>query len=315
MAIALSVGVGVVQIPTSARTFGSSAPSVRTTERRSDAALQQAVRQQLVAVAKPETHDANLLSERVKEEFFRTEIPYGSLIYREAMRNELPPELVAAVVKAESDFRPRLKSHKNALGLMQLMPRTGALMGARNLLDPADNVRAGTRYLRYLYGRYGKDHAKVIAAYNAGPGNVARFGGIPPFRETHNYLKRVAVNHAEYSRRLARRLVAKDLGVEVAERMQLPSRRIDRALRSVKLAALPPRIENAAMTEAPMMETSIVDLSQRVEETLAQPAAPAEPLDTVASTPLEPTPAAEMIPEMIPAATEVSEPGEVGTIQ
>jgi soluble lytic murein transglycosylase-like protein len=137
-----------------------------------------------------------------REDFFRTEVPYGPIIYREALRNRLPPELVAAVVEAESDFRPRLRSEKEALGLMQIIPETGRLMGARDLYDPNQNVRAGVRYLRYLSDRYDGDLPLVLAAYNAGEGNVSRFGGIPPFRETRDYVQRVAASRRLFQKRL-----------------------------------------------------------------------------------------------------------------
>jgi soluble lytic murein transglycosylase-like protein len=127
----------------------------------------------------------------VKEEFFRSQVPYGSIIYREAVRNHLPPELVAAVVESESDFRVHLVSEKNAQGLMQIIPSTGRLMGAEDLFNPSQNIAAGTRYLRYLFDRFG-DQRIVLAAYNAGEGNVEKFGGVPPFPETVNYLQKVS---------------------------------------------------------------------------------------------------------------------------
>lgn len=152
--------------------------------------------------------DESLTLDLVRAEFFRSEVPYGAIIYREAKRQGLPPELVAAVVQAESDFRPALLSHKNAQGLMQLIPSTGELMGARDLLDPADNVRAGARYLRYLHDRFKGDETLILAAYNAGPTAVRQFGGVPPYRETRNYLKRVASARLNYERRIARRHAA-----------------------------------------------------------------------------------------------------------
>lgn len=135
--------------------------------------------------------------EHAKEEFFRTKVKYGSIIYREARRNNLPPELVAAVVEAESDFREKLVSHRDARGLMQILPSTGRLMGTENLLDPDANVAAGTKYLRYLIDRF-QDERIAIAAYNAGEGNVERFGGVPPFPETQNYLRRVDERKTRY---------------------------------------------------------------------------------------------------------------------
>jgi soluble lytic murein transglycosylase-like protein len=139
--------------------------------------------------------------EITKEAFFRAQVPYGAIIYREARRNNLPPELVAAVVESESDFRPRLQSNKNALGLMQIVPETGRLMGAENLFNPEENIAAGTKYLRYLFDRFG-DEKIVLAAYNAGEGNIERFGGVPPFPETLNYLQRVAERRTDYAQRV-----------------------------------------------------------------------------------------------------------------
>lgn len=132
-----------------------------------------------------------LMTEDVKHAFFKAEIPFGSLIYSEAKKNNLPPELVAAVAHTESKFVPTARSHAGAVGLMQLVPRTGRWLGAKNLTDPVQNVQAGAKYLRYLTDRFDGNTQKAIAAYNAGEGNVRRFGGIPPFRETRNYVSRV----------------------------------------------------------------------------------------------------------------------------
>jgi len=130
-------------------------------------------------------------AEAVKEHFFKTQVPFGSLIYNEAKKNDIAPELVAAVVHTESKFVPTARSHAGAVGLMQLVPKTGRWMGARDLTNPAQNIAAGTKYLRYLSDRFDGDQQKIIAAFNAGEGNVRRFGGVPPFRETRNYITRV----------------------------------------------------------------------------------------------------------------------------
>ncbi|HEX7192474.1 MAG TPA: lytic transglycosylase domain-containing protein [Thermoanaerobaculia bacterium] len=113
------------------------------------------------------------------------------MIYSEARKNNLSPELVAAVVNTESKFNPGARSSVGAVGLMQLVPRTGRWMGASNLLDPVQNIQAGARYLKYLSDQFNGDQQKIVAAYNAGPGNVQRFNGVPPFRETQNYVARV----------------------------------------------------------------------------------------------------------------------------
>jgi soluble lytic murein transglycosylase-like protein len=125
-----------------------------------------------------------------KEDYFRTHVPYGEIIFREARRNDLAPELVAAMVHTESDFRPGLVSHKTAQGLMQIVPATAALLGVDDPFDPEKNIAAGTRYFRYLLDRF-DDETMALAAYNAGEGNVARYGGIPPFAETRDYISKV----------------------------------------------------------------------------------------------------------------------------
>jgi soluble lytic murein transglycosylase-like protein len=125
-----------------------------------------------------------------KEDYFRTNVPFGAIIYREARRNDLPPELVAAMVHTESDFRPGLVSGKSAQGLMQIVPSTAALLGVDDPFDPEKNIAAGTRYFRYLLDRF-DDQTIALAAYNAGEGNVARFGGVPPFQETRQYIAKV----------------------------------------------------------------------------------------------------------------------------
>lgn len=125
-----------------------------------------------------------------KEDYFRSQVPYGAIIYREARRNDVPPELIAAMVRAESDFRPGLVSNKSAQGLMQIVPGTARLLGVANPFDPEQNIAAGTRYFRYLLDRF-DDETVALAAYNAGEGNVSRFGGIPPFAETRAYIARV----------------------------------------------------------------------------------------------------------------------------
>jgi soluble lytic murein transglycosylase-like protein len=146
--------------------------------------------------------------EVVKAEFFRTQVPYGAIIYREARRHNLPPELVAAIVEAESGFRPALTSPKSAMGLMQLIPSTGEMMGGSrsDLFNPSENVRLGTKYLRYLHDRFGGDQRLILAAYNAGETTVRRYGGVPPYPETQDYLLKVARSKQNYQRQLARRV-------------------------------------------------------------------------------------------------------------
>ena len=162
----------------------------------------QAVAQAASAATEAAGNVAAQSVEAAKQAFFAKQVPFGQLIYQEAKKNDLPPELVAAVAHTESKFVPTARSNRGAIGLMQLVPRTGRWLGANNLNDPAQNIQAGAKYLKYLSDRFGGDHQKAIAAYNAGEGNVRRFGGVPPFKETRNYVQRVASFQQDLSQQL-----------------------------------------------------------------------------------------------------------------
>jgi hypothetical protein len=103
----------------------------------------------------------------------------------------LDPDLVSSVIRAESGFNVRAVSPKGAQGLMQLMPQTASALGVENAFDPQANVDGGTRYLRELLERYNFDLIKALAAYNAGPERVERYGGVPPYYETKAYVARI----------------------------------------------------------------------------------------------------------------------------
>ncbi|MBV8547552.1 MAG: lytic transglycosylase domain-containing protein [Acidobacteria bacterium] len=118
---------------------------------------------------------------------------YRPMIRDAALARSLSPELVEAIARVESDFNPYEVSEKGALGLLQVMPETGARFGVarERLFDPKDNIAAGTAYLAWLRDHYRGDLDLILAAYNAGEGAVDHHGGIPPFRETQQYVKRV----------------------------------------------------------------------------------------------------------------------------
>lgn len=122
--------------------------------------------------------------------------PYGALIYETARRHQVNPQLVAALIRQESAGKVRAVSHKGARGLMQLMPATAQRFGVRKdqLFDPKHNLEAGIRYLSWLMEQFPNDLARVLAAYNAGENAVVRYNGIPPYRETQNYVRRIFTN-------------------------------------------------------------------------------------------------------------------------
>jgi soluble lytic murein transglycosylase len=122
---------------------------------------------------------------------------YDGLIGLTAREHEVEPALVKAVIAAESNFDPEAVSRKGAQGLMQLMPVTAMDLGVEDPLRPSENVRAGTRYLRQMLDRYG-DLERAVAAYNAGPEAVDRYGGVPPYRETQDYVRRVLTYYRHY---------------------------------------------------------------------------------------------------------------------
>ena len=155
-----------------------------------------------------------IVTDAAREAFFKKEVPFGSIIYSEAKKNDLRPELVAAVVQAESKFKPTARSGAGAVGLMQLVPRTARWMGARDLTNPAQNISAGTKYLKYLHERFNGNETQVIAAYNAGEGNVKRFGGVPPFRETRSYVTKVQGFEKDFHNRVENHIA--DLGATTA---------------------------------------------------------------------------------------------------
>lgn len=129
----------------------------------------------------------NDLAEQVKTKKPRT---IDQIIEVESKAKGLDPDLVRAVIKAESNFNPKAESPKGAMGLMQLMPGTAEELGVENPFDPSQNIKGGTKYLKELLDTF-KDTNLAVAAYNAGPGAVRKYKGVPPYSETKNYVKKV----------------------------------------------------------------------------------------------------------------------------
>lgn len=116
---------------------------------------------------------------------------YADIIKKAAEQFQLPERLISSVIKHESNFNNDVVSRAGAQGLMQLMPGTAKFLGVKNSFDPEQNIMGGARYLRQMLNQFDGDMSIALAAYNAGPGNVKKHGGIPPFKETQNYVKKV----------------------------------------------------------------------------------------------------------------------------
>jgi soluble lytic murein transglycosylase-like protein len=123
---------------------------------------------------------------------------YARAIYDAAQEHRIDPNLIKAVIHAESGFNPRAVSRKGAKGLMQLMPGTARMLGVRNAFVPEWNIQGGARYLAQLLKRYGNE-AHALAAYNAGDVPVLRYNGIPPYSETQEYVRRVLHLKKQYT--------------------------------------------------------------------------------------------------------------------
>jgi soluble lytic murein transglycosylase-like protein len=146
---------------------------------------------------RPSTTSAELdVADPVKETE-RPDFAYSHIVLPLAKKHGVDWRLVAAVIQAESGFNPRAVSSKGAIGLMQVMPNTAAIykVKARELYNPAKNVEAGVQHLRMLADKYQGDLEKVIAAYNSGQGKVDLYQGIPPYRQTRNFVRRVLSNY------------------------------------------------------------------------------------------------------------------------
>ncbi|MBM3266031.1 MAG: lytic transglycosylase domain-containing protein [Candidatus Sericytochromatia bacterium] len=116
---------------------------------------------------------------------------FAAALAKAAGKSGMDPKLLAAVVRVESGGDPRSRSHKGAMGLMQLMPETARDYGVRNPYDPVDNMTGGGKYLKRMIGKFGGDLSLGLAAYNAGENAVSRHKGVPPYRETQAFVRRV----------------------------------------------------------------------------------------------------------------------------
>jgi soluble lytic murein transglycosylase-like protein len=161
---------------------------VRQKQAEVQARLEQRLEAEAAAAAVYETRPAKSISGSM----WARRMQYQSLINAAALRHGLMPELLHAVIRAESAYQPNALSHAGACGLMQLMPATAARFRVRNIWDPAENIEGGATYLRFLMDLFDNDLRLALAGYNAGENAVKRHGNqIPPYRETQNYVRKV----------------------------------------------------------------------------------------------------------------------------
>jgi len=123
---------------------------------------------------------------------------FDELIQQQSQTAEIDPSLVKAVIRQESGFNPKAVSHVGAQGLMQLMPGTASGLGVTDSFNPEQNVAGGAKYLKNLLNKYDQSVPMALAAYNAGPGAVDKYHGVPPYKETQNYVKNVMKSYRNY---------------------------------------------------------------------------------------------------------------------
>jgi soluble lytic murein transglycosylase-like protein len=192
----MSVDAVVARVAELQSLIGLSAPAAAPAAASSAFASQLASATAATAAPAATTASAGLMSVGASE--LPADVPYGAEITAAAKKHGIDPALLAGLVKQESGFNPTAGSSAGARGLTQLMPGTAAGLGVTDVLDPIQNLDGGAKYLRQQLDAFGGDVTRALAAYNAGPGAVQRYGGVPPYAETQNYVRIVQANAAQY---------------------------------------------------------------------------------------------------------------------
>jgi soluble lytic murein transglycosylase-like protein len=146
----------------------------------------------VTSVVRADRHSGKLVRTTVVQSEAKAPVAIATAVNQIAAEHVVPPELIHSVIKVESNYNPFAISTKGALGLMQLIPATARRFGVADAFDPIENIQGGAKYLRYLLDLYHGNYALALAAYNAGEQTVARYGGVPPFPETRNYVAQVS---------------------------------------------------------------------------------------------------------------------------
>ena len=149
-------------------------------------------------LTRPDTKvNANIYSAQAETgaEKISTREQIKNIVFRAAKKHGVDEKLVNALIKQESGFNPNAKSKVGAMGLMQLMPATAKGLGVTNPMDPEQNVEGGVKYLKSMLNKYNGNVILALAAYNAGPGAVDKYDGVPPYKETQNYVKSILANY------------------------------------------------------------------------------------------------------------------------
>lgn len=160
-------------------------------DNQADIDFQSVLKTESAAIDKSTTIDKSAVIKSISSSDIKSPKELEAFINASSKKYNISPKIIKAVIKAESSFNANSLSGSGAIGLMQLMPATANSLGVKNPYDPAQNIDGGVKYLNYQLKRFDGNLEFALAAYNAGPGAVIKYGGIPPYKETQNYVKKI----------------------------------------------------------------------------------------------------------------------------